>query len=131
MTILALSNGYIVKVDKTSLTDWDGTAAHDFTSRLRMWFGSQGPRKMYSFEVVYESITDDKSVSVRSWTTDKADVTPRETQYHQPHTNTMQSYPIGPVPAEGVGRFAALEIEEPEGCSAPIVNVTIKSLPEE
>jgi hypothetical protein len=131
VTVLALSNGYLVKVDPSSLTDWNGTAAGGFTSELRFWFGSNNPalyKEGVRFEVLFESITDGQKVNLRSWEVNTVPpFDPRRSQDYQEHSNADQFYPVATTEPEGSGRFAVLELLEPAGCNAPIVAVTMKA----
>ena len=130
VTILGLSNGYIVKVDTAALTDSDGTTARDFACRARFWFGSDDVRTTkvkIRATVVYASITADKEVTARLWAGDAVDLAEIESLAPYPHTREMETYPVGFVGPEGRGRFAAADILIPDGCDAPIASVVVEA----
>ena len=130
VTILGLSNGYIVQVDPAVLTDSDGATARDFTCRARFWFGSDDVRTAkvkVRATVVYASITADKEVTARLWAGDAVDLAEIESLAPYPHTAAMETYPVGFVGPEGRGRFAAADILIPEGCDAPIASVVVEA----
>lgn len=133
VTILGLSNGYIVCVDPAALTDSDGATARGFTCRARFWFGSADVRTAkvkISATVVYASITAAKEVTARLWAGDAADLAEIESLSPYPHTSDMETYPVGVVGPEGRGRFAAVDILIPEGCEAPVASVLVEAEPE-
>ncbi|HUX15623.1 MAG TPA: hypothetical protein VMW52_04070 [Phycisphaerae bacterium] len=130
VTILGLSNGYIVQVDPSALTDSDGATARNFTCRARFWFGSDDVRTAkvkVRATVVYASITPDKEVTARLWAGDAVDLAEIESLAPYPHTAAMETYPVGFVGPEGRGRFAAADILIPEGCDAPIASVVVEA----
>ena len=130
VTILGLSNGYVVQVDPTALTDSDGATARDFTCRARFWFGSQDVRvvkRSIRATVVYGGITSGKEVTARLWAGNSVNLPDIETLSPYPHTADMETYPVGFVGPEGEGRFAAVDILVPEACEAPMASVLVET----
>lgn len=130
VTILGLSNGRIVKVDSTVMTDSDGTTARGWTARSRFYFGAEGGRglkKSIGADLVFESITEGGQATARMWAGDSVDFGPRDTPDHYMQETTMTDYPIGHIPPAGQGRFIALDISESEGVEAPLVWITLRA----
>lgn len=129
VTALALSNGYIVKVDAGVMTDSNGTTARGVTTRSRAWFGAGGGRglkRLISADLVFESITIDAKVTARLWAGDAVNMSPMFTQDHQDLSRSMADYPVGHIPPAGQGRFIAIDLVEPENVAAPLAWITLK-----
>jgi hypothetical protein len=131
VTVLGLSNGYIVKVDESqTLADHSGAAVTVAPrARIRWWFGAQTPQIVKSgivATVLFQSITADKKVNLRAWACDTIKPGYEESIGFQNAQATDDLYPVARLGPDSQGRFVALDMIIPEGCDAPITAIDLK-----
>ena len=130
VTVLGLSNGYVVKVDESqTLADHSGSAATAAPrARIRWWFGAANPetvKRDVRATVLFQSITAGKTVNMRMWACDTIKAGQEQTLAYQDAQSTDTLYPAATLGPENEGRFVALDLIIPAGCDAPITVIDI------